>query len=179
MESDKQLAPWSWALLEKLTVIQILWKFLIFHGNSTSNAELTGLSHWSRSWARWIQYTSSHNLSSRSIYILSPYLRLGLPRCLFPSSFPINVLYAFLTSHESYKPHLSDLSWFYYHSNIWVHIMKFSIIIFSSPLLWNSYILGPKILLPAILQTPLNPTRDINFCTYPKLIKLNSFVAIF
>ncbi|PNF16879.1 hypothetical protein B7P43_G06072, partial [Cryptotermes secundus] len=40
----------------------------------------------------------SHPISLRSILILSTHLRLGLPSGLFPSGFPTNILYAFLTS---------------------------------------------------------------------------------
>jgi hypothetical protein len=49
-------------------------------------------------WVRWIQFPHSHTISIRSIIILSSYLRLGLQRGLFPSGFPIKILYAFLTS---------------------------------------------------------------------------------
>jgi hypothetical protein len=45
-----------------------------------------------------IQLTSSHHVCLRSTLILSPHLRLDFPRGLFPSSFPINIFYAFFTT---------------------------------------------------------------------------------
>jgi hypothetical protein len=54
--------------------------------------------HWSLSWAISIQPTPSHPISLSSILILSTNLRLGLPRGLFPSGYPTNILYAFLVS---------------------------------------------------------------------------------
>jgi hypothetical protein len=44
------------------------------------------------------QIDQIHTRSLRSILILSSHLRLGLPSGLFPSGFPINILYAFLFS---------------------------------------------------------------------------------
>jgi hypothetical protein len=54
--------------------------------------------HLSLSSSRSIQFIASHTISLRSIWILSAYLRLGLPSGLFPSGFLINILYAFLFS---------------------------------------------------------------------------------
>jgi hypothetical protein len=60
--------------------------------------------HWSLSRARPIQSIPSHLISPRSILILFPHLRLGLPRGL-PSGFPTNILYTFLFSpHLCYMP---------------------------------------------------------------------------
>jgi hypothetical protein len=54
--------------------------------------------HWSLSWASLIQSIPSHRVSLRSNLILSTHLRLGVPSGLFRSSFPTNILYAFLVS---------------------------------------------------------------------------------
>jgi hypothetical protein len=53
---------------------------------------------------------SVHTILSylRSTLILSSHLRLGLPSGLFPSGFPINILYAFLFTpiHATYPAHV-------------------------------------------------------------------------
>jgi hypothetical protein len=76
---------WSWALLEKLSVLQLLKNFPPFYGTRRFITVFTRALHWSLSWAKSIQSIPSH-------------LRLGLPRGLFPSGFPTNILYAFLFS---------------------------------------------------------------------------------
>jgi hypothetical protein len=58
----------------------------------------TSARHLSLSWARSIQSIPPHPTSWRSILILFSYLRMGLPRGLFPSGFPTKTLY---TSHFS------------------------------------------------------------------------------
>jgi hypothetical protein len=50
------------------------------------------------SWAKPIQSTTLSPISKRSILMLSIHLRLGLPSGLFPSGFPTNYLYTFLSS---------------------------------------------------------------------------------
>jgi hypothetical protein len=49
--------------------------------------------HWSLSWARFNQSTTSHPIS---ILILSSRLCLGLQICLLPLGFPTGILYALL-----------------------------------------------------------------------------------
>jgi hypothetical protein len=50
---------------------------------------------------------ASHRISLRSIIILYSYLRLGLPRCPFPSTLSTKIAYAFLVSTiRSTYPHL-------------------------------------------------------------------------
>jgi hypothetical protein len=58
----------------------------------------TAAHHWSPSWARRIQSTTSHPISLRSTVVLSSYLCLGLASGLFPSSFPTRNLYKLLIS---------------------------------------------------------------------------------
>jgi hypothetical protein len=48
--------------------------------------------HQSLPWVRYIQSTSSHHISVRSILILSFHPRMGLPRGLFPSYHPNKIL---------------------------------------------------------------------------------------
>jgi hypothetical protein len=80
----------SWALLEKLSIVQLLKNFPAFYGTRKFITVFTRALHWSLFWARSIQSIPSHSISLRSTY-----LRLGLPSGLFPSGFPTNILYAF------------------------------------------------------------------------------------
>jgi hypothetical protein len=50
---------------------------------------------------------------------LSTHLRLGLPSGLFPSRFPLNILYAFLFPHSCYMPRPSHPSWLDYSNYTW------------------------------------------------------------
>jgi hypothetical protein len=70
---------WSWALLEKPPIVQLLKNFPAFYGTQRFIAVFTRALHWFLSWAR--------SISLRSILILSTHLRLGLPSGLFPSGF--------------------------------------------------------------------------------------------
>jgi hypothetical protein len=60
------------------------------------------------SWVTPIQSTTPHTISIRSILMLSTYLCLILPGGLFPSSFPINNLYAVFFSpiHTTFPAHI-------------------------------------------------------------------------
>jgi hypothetical protein len=88
----------SWALLEKLPIVQPLKNFPTFYGTRRFITVFTRALHWSLSWARSIQSILSHPISLRTILILSTYLRLGLPCGLFPSGFRTNILHAVLFS---------------------------------------------------------------------------------
>jgi hypothetical protein len=70
--------------------------------------------HRSLSWARSIQSVQPHNMSLRSILILSSYL--CLPSGLFPSDFPIKILYPYLFSPCVLHALLisSSLTWSFY-----------------------------------------------------------------
>jgi hypothetical protein len=74
-----------------------LHSFPAFYGNRRFNTEFKRALHLSLAWARPIQSTSPDPTSTKSIPILSNYLRLGLPSGLFPSGFPTD-LYAFFFS---------------------------------------------------------------------------------
>jgi len=71
-------------------------KFPAFYGTKMLITMLTRACHWSLYCSRWIQIISSHPISLRSILILSYYLHIGLQHGLFPSGFPVRILYAFL-----------------------------------------------------------------------------------
>jgi hypothetical protein len=89
---------WSWALLEKPPVAQLLKNFPTCYGTRQSIAVFIRALHWSISWARSIQSIPPHPTSLRTILILSSYVRLGLPSGFFPSRFPTETLYAFIFS---------------------------------------------------------------------------------
>jgi hypothetical protein len=72
--------------------------------------------------------------SLRSILILSTHLRLRVPSCLFPSGFPTNILYAFLsTSQSCYIPCPSHPPLLDHSNYTWrrLQVMKFLIMQFS------------------------------------------------
>ena len=82
------LTPWCRVLLEKLTGLQLVKKFLAFHETRKFITALTSVHHLSLSCASPIQPVYPHPTSWRSILILSTHLRLGLHTCLLPSGFP-------------------------------------------------------------------------------------------
>jgi hypothetical protein len=88
---------WSWALLEKLPIVQLPKNFPAFYETRRFITVFTRTLHWSLSWARSVQSIPSHPISLRSILILSTHLHLGLASGLL-SGFPTNILYAFLLS---------------------------------------------------------------------------------
>ena len=92
------LTPWCRVLLEKLTGLQLLKKFPVFHGTRRFITALTSVRHLSLPWVSPIQSIYPHPTSWRSILILSTHLRLGLPSGLLPFSFPTKTLYTPLSS---------------------------------------------------------------------------------
>jgi hypothetical protein len=86
----------SWALLEKLSTVQLFKDFPAFYGTRRFITAFTRALHWFLFWARSIQSIPSHPICLRSILILSTHLRLGLHSGLFPSGISTNILYAFL-----------------------------------------------------------------------------------
>jgi hypothetical protein len=63
---------WSWALLEKLPIVQLLKNFPAFYGTQRFIIVFTRALHWSLFWARSIQFIPPQPVSLRSILILSP-----------------------------------------------------------------------------------------------------------
>jgi hypothetical protein len=95
---------WSWALLEKLPIVQLLpsivWNLRVHHCVHKCPPLVPILS----------QTDPVHTTPSyiRSILILSTHLCFGLASGLLPSGFPTNILYAFLFSpiHATCPVHL-------------------------------------------------------------------------
>ena len=104
------LTPWSRVLLEKLTGIQLVKKFLAFYGARRFIAAITSSRHLSLSLACSMQSMPLYPTSWRSSLILSSLLRLGLPSGLFPSGFPTNILYSL--SSPPYAIHAPPISFF-------------------------------------------------------------------
>jgi hypothetical protein len=75
-----KLSPWSWALFERPSFVQLLKNLPAFYGTL--------------SWARSSQSIPTHPVTLRSILILFTHIHLGLPSNLFPSVFPrVNCMY--------------------------------------------------------------------------------------
>ena len=87
VQSPSWEANWFAASQE---IPRILWNPKVHHRTHKRPLSL--------SWASPIQSTYPHPTSWRCSLILSTHLRLGLPSGLFPSGFPINTLYAPLSS---------------------------------------------------------------------------------
>ena len=156
------LTPWCRVLLEKLTGLKLVKKFLSFHGTRRFITALTSVRHLSLSWASPIQSIYPHPTSWRSSLILSTHLRLGLPTGLFPSGFPTKTLYTPLSSpiRATYPAHLILLDF------ITRTILGEEYRSFSSPLCnllhspLTSSLPGPNILLNTIFSNTLYNTKS-------------------
>jgi len=104
------LTPLCRILLENLTGLQLVKKFLAFHGTRRFITALTSVRHLSLSSARPIQSKYPHLTSWRSILILSTHLRLGLPSGLLLFGFPTKTLYIPLP--HPYAPNAQPISFF-------------------------------------------------------------------
>ena len=112
------LTPQCIVLLEKLTGLKLVKKFLAFHGTRRFIAAITSFRHlWLLS-ASPIQSIYPHPTSWISVLIFSTHLRLGLPCGLFPSGFPTKTLYHPLLTRTCHMPSPSQSSLFYHLNNI-------------------------------------------------------------
>ena len=87
------LTPCSTVRTEKLTDSKLVKKFPTFYGTRRFITTFTSACNLSLSWASLIQSIPPPFTSWKSISILSPQLRLGLPGSLFPSGYPTKTLY--------------------------------------------------------------------------------------
>ena len=102
------LTPWCRVLLEKLTGLQLVKKFPVFHGTRRFITALTNVRQLSQSWASPNKSIYPHPTSWRSILILSNHLRLGFPSGLLHSRLPTKTLYT--PSPHPYAPHARPIS---------------------------------------------------------------------
>ena len=112
------LTPWCRVLLEKLTGLQLVKKFPVFHGTQIFITALTSVRHLSLPWASLIQSIYPHPTSWRSILILSTHLRLGLYSGLLPFGFHTKTLYAPSLHPTRHMPSPSHSSRFYHPHNV-------------------------------------------------------------
>jgi hypothetical protein len=111
-EIANKLTPWSWILLEKLPVAQLLKNFQALYANRRFITVFTRALHWSLCWARSIQSISPHCLSKIHLNIILE-LCLGLPGGLFLSGFqnqnPIYIPLLPMHATDPVHPILLDL----------------------------------------------------------------------
>jgi hypothetical protein len=90
-----ELTSWSWALLEKPPIVQLLKNFPIFYEIQKFITVFTRTLHWSLSWARLIQSIPPHPVSLRYILTLSTHLRFTSLSYLYGTHSPFFTLFTF------------------------------------------------------------------------------------
>jgi hypothetical protein len=96
-------SSWEAASCADTQLPSILWNPKIYYHIQNSPPLVHILSH-----INPVHATPSY---LRSILLLFTHRRLGLPRGLFPSDFPTNILYAFIYPHSCYTPFPSHPPW--------------------------------------------------------------------
>jgi hypothetical protein len=139
-----ELTPWSWVLIQKAPVVQLLENSPLF-GTRRFITVFTRARHRSASQTRLIQFVTPHSTSLWYVLLLASHTRLGLPTDLFPSGFPNKTLDAFLFSHTHAIYPETSYSLIYKFSYIWrgVQVMKL-LIMQLSPATYYLISLGSK-----------------------------------
>jgi hypothetical protein len=88
---NKTVISWSRLRFDRLIIFQLLNKLPAF------NTEFRTARHFCIHWGRQIHCISPHSLPL-CILILTSHLPLDLPHHLFPSGFPIKIVYAYVAS---------------------------------------------------------------------------------
>ena len=172
------LTPWCIVLLEKLTGLQLVKKFPVFHRTRRFITALTSVRHLSLYWASPIQSIYPHPTSWRSTLILSTHLCLGLPSGLLHSGFPSKTLYTPLSSpiRATCPAHLILLD-FITRTILGEEYKSFSSSLYNllhSPI--TSFLLGPNILLNTITKLHYNKLKLIY---WPLVRFIDSFLFIY
>ena len=104
--------------------------------------------------SRWKFLSIQHWLPSTSISPFSSHLRLGLPGCLFPSCFPLKLIFTSSLLHTCHTPRPSHSSRFDHPNSIWWGIRSWNALrsLFQSPL--TSTLVGLNAFFSALLSQP-------------------------
>jgi hypothetical protein len=147
---NTQLTTSSRIVLRKPTVTQIVRRFPAFCGTRRFITVFTSR-HWSLSWARRIQSTTSDPSSLRSILILHFHLRLGVPNSL-PFRYSDQILYVFLNCsiYATCPAHLTRLDFITLIKSVWCPLRC----LLQPPA--TSSLLSPIILLSSLFSNNLS-----------------------
>jgi len=164
-------------------------KFPAFYGTWKFITAFTIAHHLSLSWTTSIQSMPPHPTSWSSILILSSHLCLNLPSGLFPSGFPIRILYTPLLS-PTYATCPAHLIFFYLITQTILGEEYRSLIsslcsFLHSPI--TSSLLGPNILLSTLFFNTLSQHTSLNVSdqvacphkTTGKIMVLHTLIFIF
>jgi len=174
------LTPCSRVLLEKLIGVHLVKKFPAFYLTKSFITAVTSAHHLSLSWARSIHSIHPHPIFWRSILILSSYLRLGLPICLFSPGFLTNTMYKPLLSlicatcpaHLILLDFITRIILGEVYRNLGSSLCSF----LHSPV--TSSLIGPNTLLNTLLSNILSLGFSLNVSdqvSHPYTIKLKVF----
>jgi hypothetical protein len=124
------LTPRSWVLLEKPPVAQLSKNIPTLYKTRRFINVFTRVSHWSLSWARWIQSIPRQSICLRLILLLSFHMlvHLGLHSALFPYGSLTKILHAFLFSNmrAPYPSHLILLGLIAYYTLPVINLQAYS-----------------------------------------------------